>query len=79
MDVEVRKNGNGFDGQTRRTMKMPEMTDETFLRLAMEEDNCEIAVGSLRGVFPRKEPQAAEAPVPVIRFAFGSAAGDTVL
>ncbi len=53
-------------------MKLPEMTDETFLRLAMEEDNCEIAAGSLRGVFPRKESQAAEAPVPVIRFAFGS-------
>lgn len=51
---------------------LPEMTDDAFLRLAMEEDNCEIAAGSVRGVLPRREPQVGAAPAPVIKFAFGS-------
>lgn len=53
-------------------MKLPKMTDETFLRLAKEEDNCNISAGSLGGTFQEKERPAAEAPLPVTKLAFGA-------
>lgn len=53
-------------------MKMPEMTDETFLRLAREEDNCSILAGNLQGIFQKKESPAVEPAVPVTKFAFGA-------
>ena len=51
-------------------MKLPEMTNEGFLRLAMEEDNCNITADGLRGVFQKKE--SIEGPAPVTKLAFGS-------
>lgn len=53
-------------------MKLLDMTDETFLQLAREEDNCSISAGSLQGVFQKKESPATEPAVPVTKFAFGS-------
>jgi hypothetical protein len=46
-------------------MKLPEMKDEAFLRLAREEDNCSISAGSMHGVFHKRGGPAAEASVPV--------------
>jgi hypothetical protein len=53
-------------------MKVPELKEETFLQLAKEEDNCEIAVGSLDGVFQRKQNAVPETAVPVTKYAFGT-------
>ena len=44
-------------------MKLPEMKDEAFLRLAREEDNCSISAGSMQGVFQKRAVPAAEASV----------------
>ena len=46
-------------------MKLPEMKNEAFLRLAREEDNCSISAGGMRGVFHKRGGPAAEASVPV--------------
>ena len=35
-------------------MSLPAMTEETFLRLAIEEDNEPVSAGNLDGVFQRK-------------------------
>ena len=51
-------------------MKLPEMKDEDFLRLAREEDNCNISAGSIRGVFRKRGHLAAEASVPVRKVRF---------
>jgi hypothetical protein len=53
-------------------MRMPEMPDEVFLRLARQEDNCSILAGSLQDVLSKKDVPVAESPVPVTKFAFGS-------
>jgi hypothetical protein len=45
-------------------MKLPEMTDEAFLKLAREEDNCEVSAGSMQGVFRKKGHPAAETSEP---------------
>ena len=45
-------------------MKLPEMKDEDFLRLAREEDNCSISAGSMQGVFRKKGHPAAESSEP---------------
>jgi hypothetical protein len=47
-------------------MKLPEMKDEAFLRLAREEDNCSISAGSMQGVFRKKGGPAAQASVPTL-------------
>ena len=46
-------------------MKLPEMKDETFLKLARQEDNGSISAGSMQGVFRKKGPPAGGASVPV--------------
>ena len=53
-------------------MKLPEMKDDAFLRLAKEEDNCSIAAGSLEGVFHKKQSSAVELSLPAMKFAFGA-------
>src|ERR1017187_2489550 len=52
--------------ERRWRMKLPEMKDEAFLRLAREEDNCSISAGSMQGVFRKKGGPAAQAFVPTL-------------
>ena len=53
-------------------MKLPELKDEIFLKLAQAEDNCDISSGSLEGVFQKTHVLAAAESTPVTRFAFGA-------
>jgi hypothetical protein len=42
-------------------MKIPKINNETVLRLAREEENCNISAGSLEGVFVLRETSHSEA------------------
>ena len=53
-------------------MKLPEMSEDTFLLWAREEACQSISAGRLHGVFHRKEAAFAEGPVPITKFAFGA-------
>ena len=46
-------------------MKLPEMSEDTFLLWAREEACQSISAGRLHGVFHRKEAALAEGPVPI--------------